>query len=56
MTDEQNRAIKSALLQLLEPNSNGDVSVSTAISLKRIADKLAETPAKAPQILHRGVK
>lgn len=56
MTDEQND-IKDALLQLLEPNSKGDVQMSIAISLKKISDKLAEAPAKAPpNILHRGVK
>jgi hypothetical protein len=51
--DEQNDDIKNALLPLLEPDAKGDVRISTAISLKRIADKLAETPAKAPQVLHR---
>jgi hypothetical protein len=56
MTDEQSDNIKNALLPLLEANSNGDVQISIAISLKKISDKLAETPAKAPQILHRGVK
>jgi hypothetical protein len=54
MTDEQNQAIKAALLPLLEPDAKGDVQISTAISLKRIADKLAETPRGAsPQVLHR---
>ncbi len=42
------------LLKLLEENAHGDVSASIAISLRRIADKLAEEPAKAPPgILHR---
>jgi hypothetical protein len=56
MTDEQNQAIKDALLQL-EPDAGGDVQMSIAISLRKISDKLAEAPAKAPpNILHRGVK
>ncbi len=53
---EQNQAMKDELLKLLEPAANGDVSISTAISLKRIADKLAKEPAKAPPgIIHRKV-
>jgi hypothetical protein len=55
MTNEQNDDIKSALSQL-EPDAGGDVQLSIAISLKKISDKLAETPAKAPNILHRGVR
>jgi len=54
MSSEQNQAVKDALLQLLEPNANGDVQASIAISLKKISDKLAETPAKTlPKIVHR---
>ncbi len=55
MSDEQTQqAIKDALLQLLEPNADGDVSASVAISLRRIADKLSEVPATMPpRVLHR---
>jgi hypothetical protein len=56
MTDEQNQAIKDALLQL-EPDAGGDVQMSIAISLKKISDRLlAEEPKSPPKILHRGVK
>jgi hypothetical protein len=54
MTDEQTE-LKNALSQL-EPDAGGDVQMSIAISLKKISDKLAEAPAKAPPILHRGIK
>jgi hypothetical protein len=53
MTNEQNDDIKNALLPLLEPDAKGDVRISTAISLRRIADKLAEMPKAPPQVLHR---
>jgi hypothetical protein len=53
---EQNQAMKDELLKLLEENAHGDVSISTAISLKRIADRLNAEPAKAPPgIVHRGI-
>lgn len=41
------------LLKLLEPDANGDVSISTAISLKRIADRLDTDSKTPPKILHR---
>jgi hypothetical protein len=52
---EQDQDVKDALLKLLEPNANGDVQISIAISLRKISDslKLAETPAKAPPIVIR---
>ena len=52
MSDEQK--LKDELLKLIEASANGDISVSVAISLKRIADKLEETPAQMPpKIVHR---
>jgi hypothetical protein len=53
MSAEQNQAIKDALLKLLEPEAHGDVQASIAISLKRLADKQAETPSAGPKIIHR---
>jgi hypothetical protein len=55
MMDEQNQAIKAALLPLLEPSANGNVQISIAISLKKISDRmLAEEPkVSPPKILHR---
>jgi hypothetical protein len=53
MSSEQTQAVKDELLKLLEPNADGDVQVSIAISLKKISDKLAEVPAKAPPIVIR---
>jgi hypothetical protein len=57
MDAEQRQAIedaRAALLQLLEPNANGDAAASIAVSLKRIADTLAETtPKTPPRIVHR---
>jgi hypothetical protein len=50
---EQNQATKDELLKLLEQNAGGDVAASIAISLRRIADKISETPAKAPPIVIR---
>jgi hypothetical protein len=48
MTAEPSKAALEALLRLLEPAADGDISMSTAISLKRIADALAETAPKVP--------
>jgi hypothetical protein len=55
MSDEQTQqAIKEALLQLLEPDANGDALASAAISLRRIADRMELEPSKfPPKILHR---
>jgi hypothetical protein len=55
MSNEQTQqAIKDALLQLLEPNADGDALVSAAISLRRIADRMELEPSKLPpKILHR---
>jgi hypothetical protein len=53
MTDEKTE-LKNALLPLLEVDAKGDVHLSIAISLKKISDKLAETPAQSPpNVLHR---
>jgi hypothetical protein len=54
MSAEQNQAVKDALLQLLEPRAGGDVLASIAISLRKISDKINETPSKAlPGIINR---
>ena len=56
MTEEKTE-LKNALSQLLEPSANGDAHISAAISLKRIADKMAETtPKSPPQVLHRTIE
>jgi hypothetical protein len=54
MSSEQDQKLRDELLKLIEDAANGDISASVAISLKRIADKLAETPATTPpKIMHR---
>jgi hypothetical protein len=53
MTEQQNQATKDELLKLLEPSANGDVQASIAISLRKISDKLAESPAKVPPMIVR---
>jgi hypothetical protein len=52
MSAETEQFIKDELLKLLEPEAHGDVQASIAISLKRLADKQAETPAP-PKIINR---
>ncbi len=52
MSVETERSIKDELSRLLEPEAHGDVQASIAISLKRLADKQAETPAP-PRIINR---
>jgi hypothetical protein len=53
MSSEQTQAVKDELLKMLKPNADGDVQVSIAISLRKISDKLAETPVRAPPIVIR---